>query len=435
MKEVKFMKVKILTTLITVVIINTVSVGAANPFIDVPTDSWAYKSIVELADAGIIQGVDGAYFQGNRNITRYEVAELVAKALAHQDKATVEQRGLINKLADEYAEELSNLGVKISSLENKVGNVKLSGDARLRYLSWNKSKVIENDGAWAYRLRLRANAQIDDNTTIRYGLTTDNQFFSNNTAASAQQSNPYTDRAEVVTAFGNGFRGSIGRTDAYILGNNYGFNYGGIFDRVELKYANDKFAVTAGYGKLKSNGYLISPIAGVKTGYGEIERFFNNGSAVGVYYNSFNTGDSSSAFKDTLSHLAGAYTSINIGSKWNLLANYEKISYNESYSALNPSDSAELWIGKLTYGKTSLSKPHSWNVWLEYLNADDGAYFGSSYAWRFVQNNVRTWGIGAGYVVGKNAQFNVYQSFGSATKVGNAPDPGEQTRAEFIFAF
>ena len=50
---------------------------AANPFVDVPSDSWAYKSVVELADAGIIQGVDGQYFQGQRNITRYEAAEMV----------------------------------------------------------------------------------------------------------------------------------------------------------------------------------------------------------------------------------------------------------------------------------------------------------------------------------------------------------------------
>ena len=104
---------------------------AANPFVDVPSDSWAYKSVVELADAGIIQGVDGSYFQGERNITRYEAAEMVAKAMAHMDKASVEQRALINKLADEYADELNNLGVRVSALENRVGNVKLSGDARV----------------------------------------------------------------------------------------------------------------------------------------------------------------------------------------------------------------------------------------------------------------------------------------------------------------
>jgi ribosomal protein S24E len=58
---------------------------------------------------------------------------MTAKAMAHMDKASVEQRALINKLADEYADELNSLGVRVSNLENKVGNVKLTGDARIRY--------------------------------------------------------------------------------------------------------------------------------------------------------------------------------------------------------------------------------------------------------------------------------------------------------------
>ena len=66
-------------------LVATMAVGAtafaANPFVDVPQDSWAYNSVVELANSGIIQGVDGVHFQGERNITRYEAAEMVAKAM------------------------------------------------------------------------------------------------------------------------------------------------------------------------------------------------------------------------------------------------------------------------------------------------------------------------------------------------------------------
>lgn len=138
------MKTKVLAALAATMAVGATCAFAANPFVDVPSDSWAYKSVVELADAGIIQGVDGQYFQGNRNITRYEAAEMVAKAMAHMDKASVEQRALINKLADEYADELNNLGVRVSALENRVGNVKLTGDARVRYIhqdSDDKGKV------------------------------------------------------------------------------------------------------------------------------------------------------------------------------------------------------------------------------------------------------------------------------------------------------
>ena len=165
------MKSKVLAALVAIIAVGATCAFVANPFVDVPSDSWAYKSVVELADAGIIQGVDGQYFQGNRNITRYEAAEMVAKAMAYLDKASVEQRALINKLADEYADELNNLGVRVSNLENKVGNVKLTGDARLRYRYQDGNK--ENDNSWDYRIRLRANA--NDRTTVTYGISSNNQ--------------------------------------------------------------------------------------------------------------------------------------------------------------------------------------------------------------------------------------------------------------------
>ena len=54
------MKKKITTTLAVMMAVGAASAFAANPFVDVPSDSWASKSVVELADAGIIQGVDGS---------------------------------------------------------------------------------------------------------------------------------------------------------------------------------------------------------------------------------------------------------------------------------------------------------------------------------------------------------------------------------------
>ena len=438
------MKSKVLAALVATMAVGATCAFAANPFVDVPSDSWAYKSVVELADAGIIQGVDGQYFQGSRNITRYEAAEMVAKAMAHQDKATVEQRALINKLADEYADELNNLGVRVSALENKVGNVKLTGDARIRYQYQNGNKKADNDNSWDARLRLRATANVNDNTTVRYGIRSDYNFGSN-TAASSESNSPYTDRAEVVTKLGNNVTASVGRTDAYVLGgaNAYGYNYGNAFDRAELKYANDSFAVTAGYGKFKEGthkdaaGNIVNDLNGAKTGYGEIEGFFGKKAAVGVYYNSFNaTGEDNTAslFADDL---WGAYASVNFGSKWNALANFENVNFIDGHKNISKDDSANVWIGKLTYGKASMATPKSWDAWVEYINAEDGAFIGgSSNSWRLGDlDNVTTWGAGIDYTFAKNAQFNIMQSFATSTKDGSAADPEEQTRAQFVFAF
>ena len=436
------MKTKVLAALAATMAVGATCAFAANPFVDVPSDSWAYKSVVELADAGIIQGVDGQYFQGNRNITRYEAAEMVAKAMAHMDKASVEQRALINKLADEYADELNNLGVRVSALENRVGNVKLTGDARVRYIhqdSDDKGKgEVKNDNSWSYRVRVRANAQVNDRTKVVYGVSTNNVRFADNSTAS-DSDNIFTDRAYVDYNFGgNNWDLKVGR-DEYDMGGGraYGFLYGDTFDGAQLKYTNDKFAATAGYGKFKEGvmGGDNGASAATKTGYGELEGFFGGGraagSAVGVYYNDF-SGNKSFNFDDAW----GAYGSLNLG-KWNALANYEK--YNSENSK---ADDPEVWVGKITYNKANFATPKSWDAWVEYLNADNGfgdkthAFIGSTQSWRNgnLLNNVKSWGVGADYTFAKNAQFQVMQSFASEAKEGNN-DPGEETRAQFVFVF
>ena len=435
------MKKKIVTSLAAMMAVGAACAFAANPFVDVPSDSWAYKSVVELADAGIIQGVDGSYFQGERNITRYEAAEMVAKAMAHMDKASVEQRALINKLADEYADELNNLGVRVSALENRVGNVKLSGDARIRFqhqdTSSEASTGYKKDASWDYRVRVRANAKVNDRTTVTYGISTDDINFADNGAAS-DNGNIFTDDAKVDYNFGgNHWNLSVGRTDTYILGgeNAYGFQYGDVFDRAELKYTNDHFAATAGYGKFKA-GDTVEDAAvegnglfGVKTGYGELEGFFGDGraagSAVGVYYNDFN---GINGFK--ADDLWGAYASLNFG-KWNALANYEKINNDVT-------NDPEVWIGKLTYGSAASDARGSWDAWVEYINSDKGALLGgATNSWRddSVLDNVKSWGVGIDYTLAKNVILTAAQTFGTQTKHGNAADPDEFTDVEINFLF
>lgn len=445
-KKVIFMKKKIVTSLAAMMAVGAACAFAANPFVDVPSDSWAYKSVVELADAGVIQGVDGSYFQGERNITRYEAAEMVAKAMAHMDKASVEQRALINKLADEYADELNNLGVRVSALENRVGNVKLSGDARIRFQhqdSGESNTGYKNDASWDYRVRVRANAKVNDRTNVTYGISTDDISFADNGAASDNK-NIFTDDAKVDYNFGGDhWNLSVGRTDTYVLGgeNAYGFQYGDVFDRAELKYTNDHFAATAGYGKFKA-GYTVDEIGdgtglvGVKTGYGELEGFFGGGraagSALGVYYNDFN------GMKDfKADDLWGAYASVNFG-KWNALANYEKINSNNSYLEAGNTKDPEVWIGKLTYGSADSDARGSWDAWVEYLNSDKGALLGgATNSWRddSVLKNVKSWGVGVDYTLAKNVILTAAQTFGTQTKHGNAADPDEFTDVEINFLF
>ena len=457
------MKTKVLAALVATMAVGATCAFAANPFVDVPSDSWAYKSVVELADAGIVQGVDGTYFQGERNITRYEAAEMTAKAMAHMDKASVEQRALINKLADEFADELNSLGVRVSNLEKKVGNVKLSGDARVRYRYQSDNK--ENDSSWDYRVRLRAKANVNDRTKVSYGISTNNHSFADNGSASGADeqdgNDTFTDRALVNYNFGgNNWDLQVGRTNNYTIGgpNAYGWLYGDIFDGAQLTYKNDHFRATAGYGKFKEgknatiegkkyaskNAFVGAKLGddydSVKTGYGELEAFFNNGSAVGVFYNSFNrtgNGKLDEQVVDDADNLWGAYASLNFGKNWNLLGEFNHVKKDNVKAGQD--DSANVWVGRLKYGKASMAAPKSWDLWVEYLNVEDGAWIGgSTNSWRFdVGDNFTSWGVGGDYVFAKNAKFSVYQSFASKLKDDKAgiSDPEEQTRAEFVFAF
>ncbi|MBP2654029.1 MAG: S-layer y domain protein [Firmicutes bacterium] len=110
-------------------------VSAANPFSDVPANHWAYGAVNKLVKAGIIDGNGGA-FKGEQTLTRYEVAQMVAKAIAKEEKADAENRALIEKLAKEFASELNTLGVRVAELEKNQGNqgpLKIDGWFRYAY--------------------------------------------------------------------------------------------------------------------------------------------------------------------------------------------------------------------------------------------------------------------------------------------------------------
>ena len=420
-------------------LVATMAVGAtafaANPFVDVPSDSWAYNSVVELANSGIIQGVDGVHFQGERNITRYEAAEIVAKAMAHEDRANAEQRALINRLADEFSDELNNLGVRVSNLEDRVGNVKLTGDARVRYMK--QGKALKNDGSWQFRGRLRANAKINDRADAVIGVNYNSRFDSTRAASAGDdgvKDQFFVDRAYVNYALDNGHKWNVmvGRYD-YELGNASGIQYGDNFDGAQLKFANKKMAATAGYGKFREGDILKD----TKTAYGELEGFFGGGtvagSAVGAFYNNFNKSDAVGVGVVVPDDLWGAYTSLNFAKKFNFLGEYQKVN--------NPNGTADadVFYGKLQYGKALFTQPKTWDLWVDYVNADHHGLYGSSGNWRTASllNNAqgaKGWGVGADYAFAKNAQFQVFQTFSSKTKTDNK-DIDELTRAQFVFVF
>ena len=127
----------------------TASAYAANPFSDVPAGHWAYDSIAKLAAAGVIEGYGDDTFRGDRLMTRYEMAQIVAKAMAKGANT--------DKLAAEFADELDALGVRVAALEKKADNVKITGQVRWHYASSRGDNVAYNGASYTQQLRSRLN--------------------------------------------------------------------------------------------------------------------------------------------------------------------------------------------------------------------------------------------------------------------------------------
>ena len=136
LKEEFLMKKTLVSALATALVVGAASTtfAAANPFSDVPRDHWAYDAVTQLAADGVVEGYGDGTFRGDRNITRYEMAQMVAKAMAKGDMSASD-RALVDRLAAEFADELNNLGVRVSNLERNADMVKWNGKIQYEYTS------------------------------------------------------------------------------------------------------------------------------------------------------------------------------------------------------------------------------------------------------------------------------------------------------------
>ena len=133
--------------------------AAANPFSDVPADSWAYDAVSTLAADGVIDGYPDGTYKGQNTMTRYEMAQIVARAMAKTDIEKAD-KALVDKLAAEFAEELDNLGVRVADLEKKSDNVKWGGELRYRYYDINTDSNTADETHNKVLFRLEPKAYI-----------------------------------------------------------------------------------------------------------------------------------------------------------------------------------------------------------------------------------------------------------------------------------
>ena len=208
----------------------TASAYAANPFSDVPAGHWAYDSISKLAAAGVIEGYGDATFGGDKLMTRYEMAQIVAKAMA--------KGANVDKLAAEFADELDNLGVRVANLEKKADNVKITGEVRYHYADHDTDNM-KGDYETKLRTRIWFNGQINDDWKYT-GMIQNEQDLKNDKG---------DENTDFQRAYVNGKLGGVAvQAGRYNLKVSEGNVYDHRFDGIQASYGKD-VKLVAGYGK------------------------------------------------------------------------------------------------------------------------------------------------------------------------------------------
>lgn len=206
----------------------TASAYAANPFSDVPAGHWAYDSVNQLAAAGVVDGYPDGTYGGDKLMTRYEMAQIVAKAMA--------KGANVDKLAAEFADELDTLGVRVANLEEKADNVKITGEVRYHYADSDDSF----DGSETkLRSRLWVKGQINDDWSYT-GMLENNEDLKDDVSG---------EKVTFQRAYVNGKLGGMavqaGRYNLNLVDGNV---YDNRFDGVQATYGKD-IKLTVGYGK------------------------------------------------------------------------------------------------------------------------------------------------------------------------------------------
>ena len=375
-----------------------VSAYAANPFSDVSPDDWAYQAVSDLSDQGVVEGYPDGTFKGERNMTRYELAQVIARLMAREDQLNAEQKATLDKLAGEYADELANLGVRVSNLEKKVGNISWFGDARMRW----KEKGYNTDGSrkadgWDGRMRINAKAQVNDSTYVR-GRFTSNMNFKDDADANTKM-----DVLFVHHQFGDKVGMNLGRN--FLTLGQTGMYYDDFFDGAQLFIGDSKLTLEAGYGRMNTwiNDY------GQKKDDTVYARLYGKTGRIGYDAEYIKTVGAAGADKKSI---WGAGLTVGVTDAVDVFGDF--------YKNTKPAGDPQMWTAGLGFGHYNLKKPGTFRVAAQYVRNEAGAYFGGSTYTAFPASSLlsvdsKFWLANADVVLAKNVRLHGEYAFNVKT--------------------
>ena len=417
-----------------------VSAYAANPFSDVTPNDWAYQAVEDLSEQGVVEGYPDGTFKGERNITRYELAQIIARMLAKEDQLNAEQRATLDKLAGEYADELANLGVRVSNLEKKVGNIYWSGDARMRY----QSKSLDQKDGWNGRIRINVKGQVNDSTYVQGRFLNEMDFKGNDTSSTSM------DQLYVNHNFGKDVSVRLGR-QPISFGDQAGWLNNGHdgYDGGQIAYNNGKLSLATGYGQFNST---YGDFAYDANDNNKSDFYFARGAydfnfaKLGVDYIAYQdkhnvveegkinaAGDKAKVnFEGTKPELFGVNLNIPV-QQFNVFGEYWK--NTTAPSALE--DTA--WNAGLSYGAANWKKPGTWDLSVAYNSVGNGVYLGAT-GWQTnildaVANakQLKFWNAMGDVTLAKNVQLHAEYAFAADADQGADPDDAWSVSLNYKF--
>ena len=400
--------------------------ASAKSFKDVPMDHWSYDALDMLAKDGVIEGYGDGTFRGDQPMNRYEMAEIVAKAAEKYGTADLKDKGAITKLAREYADELKNMDVRLTAVENDVAELrsgmssfKWYADARMRYAQNKAGDAVDglknlNYGAGnkekynagkaknqnELRLRLGFYGEPAPNVSVNGRLKVENVNIARENCDAGQNSGHTAskddekmaiDRLQLDWKAKNGFTVSAGRNevslgqgliywenpiDSVMVRKDFG-------DKASLLLgAGDTSCTTwdneAGFATFANLSAKVSPAVTVTAAY------FNQNSDAKTQHHGFDEWSNVYYYQDKLYSTKNNLQQLSLGvnaqlaRKWNLIAEgvHNNVDAEDVITIDNtgasdypnqPSTHKNGFWTRLTYGKLDPSQAKSWQVYGDYF--------------------------------------------------------------------
>ena len=403
------MKKSLVSALTTALVVGAASTtfAAANPFSDVPADHWAYDAVAQLAAEGVVEGYGDGSYRGEQEITRYEMAQMVAKAMAKGVSSAT-----LDKLAAEFADELNQLGVRVAALEKKVDNVKWAGQLRYRYARQHtNNKGRHNGNKNELRFRIEPSATVNNHWTVKSRMD-----YTGNTKTSDDVDGVTVDRmyAEGKYNFGTIQLGKFNvKTNAdFGLVNNDTMTGISVEAGKKLKVK----AVAARYnyddgGILKASGDATGDVLGLEV-YGKASKL-----SYGVGYMQAKISDAT-VKEDDMRIVYGG-----LGYRFNKSVAVEAAYARNTKDTFEAGSAARQRMAfNLKYKGADKAKAGSYGLWAGYLNIGNASGLYSTYRADNggLVDNFRGWEIGGQVTLAKNIQGQLRYNWGN--QVSNGAD-------------